>query len=138
MVMVFFRRKKQVPRPERAREVIELPFWRCIPCGATNSSAFCYLCGRRREDATDHSRWDRFFTVDAVIAPAPTVCPDCGDEVEEPFTLHTGCCPHTNVDLAMDAWDPARERKDAGTCADCGAGVYLEHDEDTVYWEVMR
>lgn len=44
--------------------------WYCIPCGATsNTGAFCAMCGRRREHATDAARWQRFFTADAVVAP---------------------------------------------------------------------
>jgi len=136
--MGIFRRKHRQVRPEKKTEVIRLPYWHCIPCGATSSTAFCPICGRKREDAIDAARWERFFANAVIVAEAPAICAgECEDEVEEPFAYHTGCCPHTNVDLAMDDWDPAKERLDAGVCAGCGAAVYLEHDEDTVYWEVM-
>jgi len=113
-------------------------YWRCIPCGSTsNIAALCWSCGRKREDATDAARWDRFFTVDAVIVVEAT-CEDCDEPIEGPFTFHIGCCSHNgDIDLAMSDIDPARELSDAGICPDCGAGVYLEHDEDRVYWEVM-
>jgi len=96
-----------------------MSWWHCIPCGATNTTEpFCCICGRPKADATDRARWDRFFTLDAVIAEDP-----------EP-------CRHDHVDLAMDDWDPAKERTDAGICADCGEQVHLEHDDDRVYWEI--
>lgn len=50
-----------------------LTYWHCIPCGMdSNKGSLCVGCGRRREDATDAARWERFFTVDAVIAV--TIC----------------------------------------------------------------
>jgi hypothetical protein len=118
-------------------------WWHCVPCGATNDSErSCCICGRRREDAIDASRWT--FTLDAVVAQANPPCLACGEEIislkgpkNDPYLYHVGCCDHPTVDLAMSDIDPARELLDVGTCTDCGAGVYLEHDEDRVYWEVM-
>jgi len=119
-------------------------WWHCIPCGATNTTEpFCCICGRRREDAIDASRWT--FTLDAVVAQENPPCLQCGEEIihlrgpkGDPYLHHVGCCDHNGeVDLAMSDIDPARELLDAGICSDCGAGVYLEHDDDRVYWEVM-
>lgn len=97
------------------------PPWRCIPCGASNfdQSPYCTNCGRRREDATDAARWQRFFGLDAVIVAA---------EDEEP-------CPHEHVekdDDGRDYW--------FYICLDCDKAVYLtEPDEDgKSYWEVVE
>lgn len=46
-------------------------WWYCIPCGFSNGpqdTTFCRGCGRRKEDALDQERWDKFFTLDAEIA----------------------------------------------------------------------
>ena len=56
--------------------------------------------------------------------------------LDERLSLLEEDCRHINVDLAMDDFDPAKERLDAGRCADCGQEVRLEHDDDRVFWEV--
>lgn len=92
-----------------------ITYWRCIPCAWTsNTGAFCANCGRRREDATDAARWEKFFTVDAEIVEA------------EP-------CTHDHVERDDDGLD-----RKFFTCADCGQEVVLsEVDEDgQAYWEV--
>jgi hypothetical protein len=93
-----------------------LAVWRCIPCGATsNVGTHCFLCGRRREDATDADRWGKFFALDAEIAD------------EEP-------CRHDHVEHDDDGL--ARRWS---VCTDCGEEVVpSEPDEDgRVYWETI-
>jgi hypothetical protein len=101
-----------------AQAFTALPVWRCIPCGCPNfnAAAHCTMCGRRREDATDAARWERFFAVDAVIASRPD-------------------CPHDHVlkdDDGRDRW--------FYVCDDCDQVVHLtEPDEDgQSYWEAIE
>jgi hypothetical protein len=65
-------------------------------------------------------------------------CEDCGEVLDDDtFTHCTTCCPHSgDVEPRLGfLGDGAREDPGSGVCADCGADVHLEHEDDRVYWE---
>ena len=88
--------------------------WRCIPCGMTgNVGRFCFKCGRAQRDATDATRWQRFFGLDAEIVE----------------------CPHRDVEQDDDGLNNRFY-----VCTECERVVVptLPDEDNQSYWETLE